>query len=368
LSRLSLAVKVPSLKGILAAKGWRDLVSMDSTTTSFSSTRALWLGLAFSLVFTVVIWWAGAYWMDAGRYASFAPRSDAALLPQMWYLWQLNEPSFWTRTTAWGGYIAHNVVIWYLIWKAQSSRTTYSSNLHWFNVAALMANAFFIVLHLVQTRYFYDGLAQDMAEFTSQASVTIVLVAILILENDRRGMAFGYRAPFLKTVGRGVRKYHGYYFAWAIIYTFWYHPMEITGGHLLGFLYMFLLLLQGSLFYTRIHINNYWKVVSELSVVVHGMLVAYLAGQEWAQFFGGFLGMFVVTQMHGLGLSKTVRWSLGLAYIASILLIYSQTTGIARAYMVTLIPLVEFILVVFVSAIVLFIMWLFSRRNPVQSA
>ena len=41
-----------------------------------------------------------------------------------------------------------------------------------------------------------------------------------------------------------ARKYHGYYFAWAIIYTFWYHPMEITGGHLLGFFYMFLLLLH----------------------------------------------------------------------------------------------------------------------------
>jgi hypothetical protein len=341
---------------------------MDSSSTSFSSNRALLLGLGFSVAFTLVLWWAGIYWMDADRYASFAPRSDAAWLPQMWYLWQLNEPTVWTRLTAWGSYIAHNLVIWYLIWRAQSANTKYSSNLHWFNVVALLANAFFIVLHLVQTRYWYDGLAQDMAEFTSQASVTIVLVAILIMENDRRGMAFGYRAPFLKTVGRGLRKYHGYYFAWAIIYTFWYHPMEITGGHLLGFLYMFLLLLQGSLFYTRTHLNNYWKVMSELSVVIHGVMVAYLAGQEWVQFFGGFLGMFVVTQMHGLGLSRTVRWVLGLAYVAAVLLIYSQGAGIAKAFMVTLIPLVEFVLVVFVSLIVLFIMWLLSLRNPPETA
>ena len=47
---------------------------------------------------------------------------------------------------------------------------------------------------------------------------------------------------------------------------------------------------------------------------------------------------------------------LGLAYVASILLIYSQTSGIARAYMVTLIPLVEFVLVIFVSLIVVGIM------------
>ena len=341
---------------------------MDSSSTSFSSNRALWLGLGFSLAFTLVLWWAGIYWFDGDRYTSFAPRSDAAWLPQMWYLWQLNEPTAWTRITAWGSYIAHNLVIWYLIWRAQSANSKYSTNLHWFNVAALLANAFFIVLHLVQTRYWYDGLAQDVAEFTSQAAVTIVLVAILILENDRRGMAFGYRAPFLKTVGRGIRKYHGYYFAWAIIYTFWYHPMEITGGHLLGFLYMFLLLLQGSLFYTRTHLNNYWKLVSELSVVIHGVMVAYLAGQEWVQFFGGFLAMFVVTQMHGLGLSRRVRWVLGLSYAASVLFIYSQGAGIAKAFMVTLIPLVEFVLVVFVSIIVLFIMWLLSLRNPPRTA
>ena len=53
-----------------------------------------------------------------------------------------------------------------------------------------------------------------------------------------------------------MRKYHGYVFAWATVYTFWYHPMENTAGHLIGFFYMFLLLLQGSLFLTRIHINK----------------------------------------------------------------------------------------------------------------
>lgn len=339
-----------------------------SRTTQFDSTRALWLGLAFSLVFTGLIWLAGEYWMAADRYASFAPRQIAAVFPQMWYLWQLNEPTFWTRATAWGGYIAHNLVIWYLIWKAQSQQSAYSSKLHWFNVLALVANALFITLHLVQSNIWYDGLAQDVSEFTSQASVTLVLVAILIMENDRRGLFFGTKAPFLENAGRAIRKYHGYYFAWAIIYTFWYHPMEITGGHLLGFLYMFFLLLQGSLFYTRIHLNHYWKVVSELSVVAHGVMVAILAGQEWPQFFGGFLGMFVVTQMHGLGLSKAARWGIGLAYIASILAIYSLTAGLARAYMVTLIPLVEFVLVFIVSLLVLGLLKLIQLGRPAQTA
>jgi len=337
---------------------------MDSNaTTRINSTVALWFGIAFSAVFTFVIWGVGEFWMDPDRYDLFAPRQEAAFFPRMWYLWQLGEPTFFTRFTAWGGYIAHNLFIWFLIWKAQSAKSKYSTNLHWFNVWALLGNAFFITLHLLQTRYFYDGLAQDVAEFTSQASVVLVLVAILVMENKRRGMFFGKPLPFMEAAGRGLRKYHGYYFSWAIIYTFWYHPMEITGGHLLGFTYMFLLLLQGSLFYTRIHLNNYWKVVSELSVVVHAVMVAILAGHAWPQFFGGFLGMFVVTQMHGLGLSKKVRWVLGLSYVASILFIYSQTQGIAKAYMVTLIPAVEFGLVAFVSLIVVGLMRLLGARE-----
>lgn len=344
-------------------------MAMDSfsETTRFSSNRALFLGLAFSLAFTALIWFTGEFWMDPSRYELFSPRKTAAVFPKMWYLWQLNEPTVWTRATAWGGYLAHNIVIWYLIWKAQAQKPAYSSNLHRFNLLALGANAFFITLHLLQTNFWYDGLAQDVSEFTSQASVTLVLVAILIMENDRRGLFFGAKAPFLGNAGRAIRKYHGYYFAWAIIYTFWYHPMEITGGHLLGFLYMFFLLLQGSLFYTRIHLNNYWKVVSELSVVGHAVMVAVLAGQEWPQFFGGFLGMFVVTQMHGLGLSKATRWVIGLAYIVSILVIYSFTAGIARAYMVTLIPLVEFLLVLVVSGLVMLLVKLLSSGQSASA-
>ena len=69
----------------------------------------------------------------------------------------------------------------------------------------------------------------------------MVLVAILIMENQRRGLAFGVKVPWLKDAGRTLRQYHGYYFSWAIIYTFWYHPIELTPGHLLGFFYMFLL-------------------------------------------------------------------------------------------------------------------------------
>ena len=81
--------------------------------THFSSNLALIYGLAFSFVFTGLIWLAGEFWMDPGRYELFSSPRKAAVFPQMWYLWQLEQPTFWTRATAWGGYIAHNLVIDY---------------------------------------------------------------------------------------------------------------------------------------------------------------------------------------------------------------------------------------------------------------
>ncbi len=44
--------------------------------------------------------------------------------------------------------------------------------------------------------------------------------------------------------------------------------MEPTNGHLIGFFYMFLLMLQGSLFFTRIHVNRWWTLIQEFLVLV----------------------------------------------------------------------------------------------------
>lgn len=333
---------------------------MDNRVSSLSANRALWFGITFAFAFTGLIWLSGELWLDRPE---FAERQRGAIMPMMWYLWQAAEPVFGTRFSAWTLYGLHQIAIWYLIWRAQSDAPSYSTHLHWFNVAALGVNALFITLHLLQTHIWYDGLALDVPEFTSQASVVLMLVGILIMENPRRGLAFGYKAPIGARATRAIRKYHGYYFSWAILYTFWYHPMEITGGHLLGFLYMFLLILQGSLFFTRVHTNPRWTIFMELSVVVHGAMVAYLAGMEWPRFFAGFLGMFVITQMHGLGLSRTVRWLLGLGYIAAVAWAYAITKGIGYSYEAGMIPLVEFLLVAIVSLLAMGFAWLLGRRS-----
>ena len=171
------------------------------------------------------------------------------------YPWKLSDPTAWTRFTAWSLYSLHQIGIWYLIYKAQSMKLSYVNGLHKVNVQMLILNVVFVALHIAQTLYTYDGLAQDVHEGTAFGSVAIMLFVIMLMENDRRGLVFGKRVPFPKGVGESARKYHGFYFSWAITYTFWYHPIEITGGHLMGLFYMMMLFLQGSLFFTRFHVN-----------------------------------------------------------------------------------------------------------------
>ena len=98
------------------------------------------------------------------------------------------------------------------------------------------------LMHWLQTQLWYDGLAIAVPEVTSQGSVILMLVLILILETPRRGLILGKKVKFHKRFMQVVREYHGYIISWAIIYTFWYHPMENTLGHLAGFFYIFLLL------------------------------------------------------------------------------------------------------------------------------
>lgn len=317
------------------------------TTLPPSLTRrdmlALWGGIAFSVLFTGLIWLVG------GRLDNIELLPDSGMT---WYYWQLPEPNFWSQATAWGFYLAHQLSIWGLIYYAQSvKKLRYTNGLHKVNVMALAANAFFITLHLVQTHIWYDGLAQDVSIFTSQGSVIVLLVWVLLMENNRRGLFFGKKAPISKEVIRFAKEYHGYFFAWATIYTFWYHPMVSTSGHLIGVFYTFLLMLQGSLFYTRAHVNRWWTFALEFMVLIHGTLVAVMQGNGiWPMFFFGFAGIFVITQMHGLGLSLRVKSILLAIFAGLVLLVYSDR-GWAQLNEIIRIPMIDYILVFVLAGI-----------------
>lgn len=317
-----------------------------------NDSQAMWLGVLFSLAFTLLIWALGA-------------RLDAIeLLPDRgasWYYWKLPEPSVWTRATAWGLYILHQVGMWWLIYYAQTQVKKYSSRLHAVNYWALGLNAFFILLHTLQTHIWYDGLAQDVSIWSSQVSVVILLIWVILMENPRRGVFFGKKVPFSRRIIDFARKYHGYYFAWATIYTFWYHPTVSTPGHLVGFLYMFLLLLQGSLFFTRIHVNKFWTFTMEFSVLVHGTIVAVFQGANlWPMFLFGFAGIFIVTQMHGLGLSRSAKIGLSAAYLVGAAYVYSWR-GWDKVYELISIPLIDYLSLFVLAGLIWVILWAAAR-------
>ena len=319
----------------------------NKSTTRFD-ILALWIGILFSLLFTGLIWWLGPL-LDK---VQLAPDQGAS-----WYYWKLPNPTFWTRVTAWGFYLLHQFSLWGLIYYAQTRVKKYSTNLHKLNYLALGANAFFILLHVLQTHLWYDGLAQDVSIWSSQISVIILLVWVLLMENNRRGMFFGKPLPVSREIIRVARKYHGYFFAWATIYTFWYHPTISTSGHLIGFLYMFLLLLQGSLFFTRIHVNRWWTFIQEVGVLFHGTIVAVWQGADlWPMFAFGFGGVLVVTQMYGLKLSKWVRWGLLSVYIGFALIIYSER-GWANLNEIIRIPIIDYIAVLIMAGILWIGIW-----------
>jgi hypothetical protein len=245
----------------------------------------------------------------------------------------------------------HQLTIWGLIWYAQTRVKKYTTGLHTVNYLALGANALFIFLHFVQTHIWYDALAQNVSVLTSQESVIVLLVWVLLMENNRRGLFFGQKLPISQRVLRLARKYHGYYFSWAIVYTFWYHPMENTWGHLVGFFYMFLLMLQGSLFFTRIHTNKYWTFTQEILVLAHGTMVALMQGNGlWPMFFFGFGGIFIITQMHGLNLSPWIGWGFVLLYIVGVALIYS--THLNKVAQITYIPLIDYPAVIMLALLI----------------
>ena len=265
------------------------------------------------------------------------------------YPWRLMTPTAAARLTAWTGYLLHTVLTWLIIYRAKQARPGYRGEMRWFNWSMASVHVVFALLHVVQTHLFYDGLAQDVPEVTAQGSVALMLILLLMLETPRRGLILGTKVPFSQHFMQMLRKYHGYLFTWATIYTFWYHPTEGTAGHLLGFFYMFMLFAQSSLIFNRAHLNKWWTFTLEVFVLVHSVVVAVFQGNDlWPMFAFGFGAMIVLTQMHGLGLSRWSRAALGAGFVVLILMAYGSMGRLAALNEVVRIPVLEYVVVAFI--------------------
>ena len=295
--------------------------------------------IATAFALTIVIW------LTAG---SLASRFDVVNEKyfSFYYPWQTRNPTTMAYITVWVGYALHNISAWVVIYMAKKENPKYQTGFRWFNWAMLALNGVFYILHWIQTQLWYDGLAIAVPEVTSQGSVVLMLVVILILETPRRGLAFGKKVKFHKRFMQIVREYHGYLFSWAIIYTFWYHPMENTFGHLAGFFYIFLLLAQSVLLFNRAHLNKYWTFLLEAFVLIHGTLVAISQGNGiWPMFAFGFGAMIVLTQMYGIGLQTWVRRALAVSFVVGMSLFYTLSGNLAGLNEVIRIPFIDYLLI-----------------------
>lgn len=288
-----------------------------------------WISVAVSLILAAIIWILGPRLV---RLFEHLPDQGSR-----WYFWKLPKATVWGRITAWSGYALHQLSIWFIIIKARQEKP-HANRISKLNLWALGINFVFIIAHLVQSHVWYDGLAQDVPIWTSQFSVIIMLVLILFLTMSRRGLFFGKKIKVPEKTLKFVQKYHGYYIAWALIYTFWFHPMESTYAILIGFIYMFFLFIQMSMFNTRLHFNMSWIVFLEVFVGFHGPLVAIMNKQDaWPMFLFGFFFLFVATQMHGLKLKLWAKFSILGIYIGGLIAAYSFR-GFGQIYEIAFIP------------------------------
>ena len=278
----------------------------------------------------------------------WAPLIGPDLGPSHYY-WQLATPTLAAGISVWTLYALHQASMWYLVWRMGKDRQR-GDSVGPLNIAALVLNAVFVLLHVLQSQLFYDGLAQYVPVWSSQYSVIGMLVIIIYTAAPRRGLILGKFGKWDAAARAWVLRWHGYYIAWALVYTFWFHPTVGDFGLLTGFLYMFLLFVQLSLPNTRLHLALGWVALLEVMVGVHGPAIAIqkaisgLSGEGdmigpgiWIMFASGFLFMFAFTGQFGLKLRPWAR-ALALAGYAALAAVLYGWRGYARLYEITFIP------------------------------
>jgi hypothetical protein len=325
-------------------------------TMTREENRVLWFGLGGFAILAVAT--ALLEPSIVSRFYPLPPDQGPA-----WYFWQSSTVDALTRTTYWAGYAVHQLLLWGLLIRARIHVRAGSDRTRW-NALVMGLNVLFVGLHLVQTYFWYDGLAQDVPIWTSQGSVIVMLVLVLFLEIPRRGLFWGRRFTPPKRLYGFVRRWHGLYISWAIVYTFWFHPMDGNWGLLSGFIYMYLLFTQIGMVDTRLHTNPAWIVLLEAGVVVHATLITvYKANPIWPMFMVGFLVMFVLTQMHALPGARRWRWPVLVVFVVGVGLLYGLVRGVDHLYEITFIPVA-----LYGGALALVLLgWLIDRVAPARA-
>lgn len=339
-----------------------DITSPNNVSIVKTPAFKVWIGLIIFTVVEVIL----IFYLEPFLRINFPPLNPDTGPSD--YYWKLNARDALTMIITWTFYGAHQVSVWLvIIWahKNYHEKKLDEKKLLAYTGMMTLILIGFTLLHLLQTHLWYDGLAQDVPILTSQGSVIIMLSILLVMQNPKRGLFFGMKEKKLMRpeVAKTFMKSHQLIFSWALVYTFWFHPMDSSPALLSGFFFMGLLFIQMVLAYTRMHMNKWWVLLVESYVAVHATIVAIAQWVDfdsnppmWPMFLLGFLAMLVFTYIHGLGLPNWLRWSIVIAYFAFMVFIYiPQPFGFGRdvAYLLRLeflwIPIILF-LIAFIAA------------------
>jgi hypothetical protein len=336
----------------------------DYSTIPETPAFKVWLGLViFSFIEVILI-----FLLEPLLRQNFPPlNADTGASD---YYWTLNMRNIMTMIVTWTFYGAHQASVWLVIFWGKNTyegKTLNQNKLLKYTVAMAVIMVSFTFLHLIQTQIWYDGLAQDVPIWTSQGSVIVMLALLLVMQNPRRGLIFGKKEKKLMRpeVAKVFMRSHPYIFGWALVYTFWFHPMDSSPALLSGFFFMGLLFVQIVVAYTQIHVNKWWLLVLESFVALHGTVVAIAQWLDfganppmWPMFLLGFTAMVVFTYIFGLGLPKWACWLIIGLYGVLILFIYlTPPFGFGRElnYLLRLeilwIPMILY-LIAFIAAII----------------
>ncbi|KAJ1561180.1 hypothetical protein HK096_005707 [Nowakowskiella sp. JEL0078] len=333
--------------------------------TAFVGTLSAWPGPKNGIYPTLGEMLANGYPVSGeaglGRFLIVGKRDDINFM----YSWRLVTPTIAATVTAWLGFLVHILGQFFLLHSAQKAKAdgliNWSKEGNWYSRAMLRWNILFVLLHLVQTHLFYDGIAVSVPEVTAQASVVMILVVILAMEIPRRGLFLGFIKGYRWQGNEFVaflKKYHSYVVCFGVCYDFWYHPFESTAAHFSGFSYMFLMIWQSSLIYHSDHRNRNWTVIVEAGVWVHGLITAaFQSASALLMFTTGFGLVFFVTQIWGIPAIKrftdknfavrlTVQIIVFVLYLASVLIAYGLSGNIKKSYSVFFIPIAEYFLII----------------------
>ncbi len=267
------------------------------------------------------------------------------------YFWQLKERNPLIMLMVWFWFIIHfigNAIIFSLRRKDKTIRKGEFSK---YNIYLLIFNASLIIIHIIHSIIFYDMFAQDFPSYTSQISVIIMLVMLLLIQNTKRGFIFGIKLRNQRALNL-LYKIHGPIFLIALTYTLWFHPFINTIGHIVGFFYMYLLFIQVSYTGTKIHYNTKWVAFLESFVLFHGTSVAIFNQNSslWSMFFFGFLFIFIGSQMYSFTRNTTFIITASIMFII-LTVTYYFSTNIININEIIKIPIIEYGLALLIYSI-----------------